>query len=236
MPVRDRRRFSTARATIIVMASVAALIAIIISPLALQAIAVTLNLNWAKLSNIGQAYGAISALIAGLALAGVVISVFLQAREARHSRWAVERERHLEIMRIAIENPFYRQVFALPDMPEDMARLSGYINLLLFHWSMSWEFGDMSEDALRDCLASILYSGAGRSYWQIFRDARLNPAGKTDREIMFNRIADAVYQESMASSAGAGPAAGGFSRERCRHLRAIVRGRHVPGLKRKKTT
>lgn len=181
----------------VLAASTVALVAIVTSPFALQAIASIFNLNWIKLSNVGQAYGAVSALIAGLALCGVAASVFLQARETRYNRWAAERSRHFELMRIAMEDPFYRQVFALPDMSEDMARLTGYINLLFYHWSLVWEFGDIPEAVLRGYLADILHSKVGRAYWQIYRDTLLKTEG-AGRQSDFYQIVDMIYRESIS--------------------------------------
>jgi hypothetical protein len=197
MSLRNIRAFHAPRVTIVVIAATTIAL-VIVSPLALQAIASIFNLNWIRLGDIGQAYGAVSALIAALALSGVAISIFLQAREARHSRWAAGRDRHFELMRIAMDNPFYRQVFVLPDMADDMARLTGYINMVLHYWSMLWEFGDVSERDLRANLKGILHSKVGRAYWVMNRGARL-AGGGTRREMIFNRIADSVYHEVINS-------------------------------------
>jgi Family of unknown function (DUF6082) len=188
--------------TTIVTASLAGLAAIVISPLALEAVSHIFNLNWTTLSNVGQAYGAVSALIAGFALFGIAASVYLQAREIRYNRWAGERARHFELMRMAIENPFYQNAFALPDIPKDAATMSGYINLLFYNWSMTYEFGDISERALRLLLSDVLYTDAGRAYWQRFGSGR-QKLMDSPREIEFNQIADMIYHESLASATGA---------------------------------
>lgn len=219
---RYRRRNFAAKATIAAAISTGLAI-IILSPLALKAVATIFNLNWIQLSNIGQAYGAISALIAGIALAGVAASVFLQAHETRHNRWAADRGRHFELMRMAVEDPFYQQAFSLPDISTDQARISGYINLLLQHWSILWEFGDISEPVLRGLLADVLHSNAGRTYWKQFGNGREQLA-TSEREIEFIRVADAVYGESTASSATL--AVGSDSREE----------RKLPSLKKTITT
>jgi hypothetical protein len=190
------QHFLTKRVTIAI-ASIAALAVVLISPLALEAVAVIFNLNWVKLSNIGQAYGAISALIAGFALVGVAASVFLQARETRYNRRDGDRVRHFELMRMAVEDSFYRQVFALPEMSEEEASLTGYINLLFYHWSIVWEFGDIPERTLRSILSDVLFSDAGRAYWKRCRDGWMETAW-TKRQIEFCRIADVVYQESIS--------------------------------------
>jgi hypothetical protein len=192
------QKFSTTRVTVAI-ASIALLAVIIISPLALEAVAAVFNLNWVRLSNIGQAYGAVSALIAGFALAGVAASVFLQARETRYNRRDGDRVRHFELMRMAVEDSFYRQVFALPEMSEEEASLTGYINLLFYHWSIVWEFRDIPERTLRSILSDVLFSDAGRAYWKRTRDGWMETAW-TKRQIQFCHIADLVYQESISLS------------------------------------
>jgi hypothetical protein len=214
------QRFFKFRITIIA-ASVAGLVVILISPLALQAIASVFNLNWVKLSNIGQAYGAISALIAGFALVGVAASVFLQARETRFNRRSDERVRHFELMRMAVEDPFYRQVFALPEMSEKEASLTGYINLLLYHWSIAWEFHDMPENNLRAILSDVLFSDAGRAYWSRFGEGWGRTAS-SKRQVEFVHIADLVYRESMASGVAAAQNASRIPWNRSLHPKATL--------------
>jgi Family of unknown function (DUF6082) len=176
----------------------AALFIAAFSPFALRAVAFWPGMDWAKLSNIGQAYGAVSAIVAALALAGVAASIFVQIREVRHNRWEAGRARHFELMRIAMEDPFYRQVFSLEGISEDTARLFGYINMILEYWTMLWEFGDATEYQLRKDLKDILATKAGRSYWNANRDVRREYA-RTRREIEFHEIADEIFQELSAS-------------------------------------
>jgi Family of unknown function (DUF6082) len=172
---------------------IAVLTLVIVSPLALRAIALIPNMSWPELGNIGQTYGAVSALLAALALVGVAAAVLTQNRDLRHSRWESARARHFEIIRMALDDPLYRQVYGARAMPENAARLEGYINLLLEYWAMLWEFGDIEEERLRTFLAELLGSGAGHVYWRKFGSLRLHEAG-TKRERAFQRIADEVYQ------------------------------------------
>ena len=171
---------------------------VVISPLALRAIALIPNISWPELGNTGQTYGAVSALLAALALVGVAASVLMQNRELRHSRWESGRARHFEIIRMALDDPLYRQVYGARGMPENEARLEGYVNLLLEYWAMLWEFGDIQEEQLRTFLRELLGSRAGHVYWRKFGSVRLHEAG-TKRERAFQRIADEVYRELAQS-------------------------------------
>jgi hypothetical protein len=190
----NRAHNRAAFAALLIGITIAVSALVIISPLALRAIALIPNISWPELSNIGQTYGAVSALLAALALVGVAASVLMQNRELRHSRWESGRARHFEIIRMALDDPLYRQVYGARAMPENEARLEGYVNLLLEYWAMLWEFGDIQEERLRTILAELLGSSAGHAYWQKFGSSRLHEAG-TKHERAFQRIADEVYRE-----------------------------------------
>jgi hypothetical protein len=176
---------------------------VIISPLALQVIDSHSNVNWSELSNIGQTYGAVSALLAALALVGVAVSVLMQNRELRHDRWEAGRSRHFDIIRMALDDPLYRQVFSVPgpQTPDDEARLVGYINMLFEYWKMMWEFGDWSDAQLRACFRDVLSTGAGYSYWTKYGIGRARLT-RTRRARIFERVADEVYRDLPSPASG----------------------------------
>jgi hypothetical protein len=55
---------------------------VILSPFALGELARSRQ-DWPQLSNVGQTYGAVSALVSSFALGGVIISLLYQARDSR---------------------------------------------------------------------------------------------------------------------------------------------------------
>src|SRR5690349_8108119 len=87
---------------------------VIISPAALNLVARIPGMNWARLSNVGQTYGAISALLTALALGGVVISLIYQARDVRTAREQASRAVHQELLKIEMEDPFYMEILGIP--------------------------------------------------------------------------------------------------------------------------
>jgi Family of unknown function (DUF6082) len=198
---------------LIVCATLLSLILVTLSPFALREIVSLPGMDWARLSNVGQTYGAISALTAALALAGVAISIGMQAREARYDRWEAGHARHFEIMRIAMEDPLYRQVFAFPKVSGDMAALFGYINLVLRFWATLWEFGGLTEYQLRNDLSSLLTTEAGRTYWRA-NGKYLLQYSDTKREIEFYQTANKVYEQSTLSDSATAKAHKGFHRAR----------------------
>src|SRR5215469_12947531 len=59
---------------------------VLISPLLLRQIARIHGVNWTMLGNVGQTYGAASALLSAIALIGVSASLVIQGRQARNER------------------------------------------------------------------------------------------------------------------------------------------------------
>src|ERR1700689_1110198 len=103
----------TIRIGILIFAT-AMLALVVISPFALQWLARIHGLNWMSLSNVGQTYGAVSALLTALALGGVVISLMYQARDVKAARVQAERTFHNELLKMEMENPIYMNVIAAP--------------------------------------------------------------------------------------------------------------------------
>jgi hypothetical protein len=74
-------------------------------------------MDWGRLSYIGQTYGAESAILSALAVGGVSVSLFLQARQARATSLFLQarqaratniqmvRDYRRELIMMALENP-----------------------------------------------------------------------------------------------------------------------------------
>ena len=177
---------------------IAILALVTLSPLLLRETSIFPNLNWGELSNVGQTYGAVSALLSTLALVGVVVSVFLQRRETRFSRIEASRTRHHELMMLGMEHPSYFKIFGAPqDVSVDVWHSFVYINMHLQFWQMLWEFSDMSETELRFHAQGMFNSSLGREYWDRYGGERLrNDNTKKERE--FDKALDVIYREAIA--------------------------------------
>lgn len=165
--------------------TIGVLILVAISPLALRSLADMHQLDWARLSNIGQTYDAVSAFLVAIGLGGVVVTVILQVRELRYNRMSTDRNHHFELIKMAMDDPTYMKVLR-PKRDFDSFRQSAYANLMIRHWQVIWEFGDLSETELRETIASDLFSSpAGRSNWERFVGGRLRDAtSKRQREFV----------------------------------------------------
>jgi hypothetical protein len=119
--LKDFFRIASRRVRLIMVVTVltiALLVLVVLSPLILEELGASVRINWAQLSNIGQTYGAVSALLTAMALLGVVASLFLQARDVKNSREQAWRTFHHELIRMELDDPLYMTALGAPwDVP-----------------------------------------------------------------------------------------------------------------------
>jgi hypothetical protein len=153
---------------------------------------------WARLGNIGQTYGAASALVSVFALTGVAGSIFFQSREAKASRDQALRSLHFDLMKMAMEDPVYAKSWGpfFGDDDFDSQRQHMYINLIIAHWLMMCEFDAMTDVHLRS-VAHVLFLGApGRSFWSGGRELRIKSSGSRS-ERRFHAVLDQEYEKAL---------------------------------------
>ncbi len=195
---------SSRRGIIAVLAAVACLAIIglvVFSPLALTAMG-HLDANWSELSNVGQTYGAISALISSLALGGVIVSLLYQARDGRTAREQSMRTLQHQLLKMQMEDPALMNVtgapWNLPISPDSSSiREHLYMHMWVGFWAGNYVMGEMSSEAVRVTARNeLLNSQAGRAYWAAVGQRLLDTStGKYNR---FTRIFDEEYQNIMA--------------------------------------
>ncbi|HWE87850.1 MAG TPA: DUF6082 family protein [Pseudonocardiaceae bacterium] len=169
---------------------------VVVSPWALRAIGGS-NLDWNRLSSIGQTYGAVSAIIAAVALLGVVASLVVQRREAKAARINAQRNHHVDLMRMAMEDPLYMDCLGQYLTENfDTKRQRAYVNLLVAQWFSQYEIGEFNDKRLRVAATNVLTSLPGRGYWEAARQYwRENYSGRRARR--FHRVLEEAYQEAV---------------------------------------
>jgi hypothetical protein len=177
---------------------------VIISPLALKWFARVPGINWMNLSNIGQTYGAISALLSALALGGVAVSLLYQARDLKTAREQTSCTIHQDLLQIEMKDPFYMEVMAAPWgrtvglNDYDALRRNHFIHMWVSFWEGQYVLGELSEKAVRSTASSELFVSAyGRKYWSLSRIAKLE--NNTGRRLQFIKIVDEEYGKATES-------------------------------------
>jgi hypothetical protein len=184
----------------VAMVTAAILVGIAYSPILLSRINYK-GMNWLRLSNIGQAYGAASAIISGVALTGIAFSLLFQARQGRLDRIRAIRDRQVELLRIVLDDPkIYAPVIGLPpSSDEDEIRQFYFTTLWMNYSRLGYEAGVITESHLRkEIFPSAFGSAPVRNYWNTTSASWQQGAGHSRRDRRFARIAAEEYRKAMA--------------------------------------
>ena len=186
-----RHLFVPSRRMFLIAIVTSALIAIgglvILSPFALVELA-HFRHDWLQLSNIGQTYGAVSALLSSLALAGVIVSLLFQARDNQNAREQTTRTLHLELIRMELNDPSLMTAVGAPwglNLPAESGPIREYLYVQMWvsFWAGNYTIGEMSDSTVRQLGARELFrSKAGRSYWAMIGEVQVaNSSGRRNR-------------------------------------------------------
>lgn len=195
--LRQRRYLVAALAGTI---SIAFIVLVAASPLALRELASSFDLNWSSLSNVGQTYGAVSALITGLALGGVAISLFYQAKDVSTTRSQAVRTFHHELLRMELDDEDCMWAsgapwgMAVPANYRDL-RLHVYVHMWVSFWESQFIIGEMPEEAVRSSAVELFSGVSGRDYWRRAGQQRLSL--HKGRQLAFIRIIDEEYRAAI---------------------------------------
>ncbi|WP_281179849.1 DUF6082 family protein [Actinoplanes subtropicus] len=158
--------------------------------------AVGASAGWGELSDVGQAYGGVSAILSGLALCGIAGSLLLQWRQTRLAHVTAVRERHFELVKMAVEDPDL--MFPItPDISIAERKRWMVLNLWVAHWAMLWDTHELSRRALRTVFDELFHDESAAAWWA----ARGRPGWDVDargRRKAFQAVADEAYEAASA--------------------------------------
>src|SRR6266536_2893354 len=98
----ERLRGRSRRRSLMLGPALAAVCALIVASPLLMAWVARIRLPWRDLGDIGQAYGAVSAVVSGLAICGVAASLIMQQRQNRTTELHTVRQRHFDLVRLTL--------------------------------------------------------------------------------------------------------------------------------------
>lgn len=184
----------------IIIAAIAFLALIILSPFALRVLATSFGLDWSNLSNIGQTYDAVSALITALALGGVVISLLYQARDVGAARFQAIRTFQFELIRMELEDADLMQASGAPwgmAIPADhrVLRRHVFVHMWLSFWEDQFLLNEMSAKSVRLAARELFSGKPAREYWESAGNRRLS--SNEGRILQFLRIIDEEYRSAI---------------------------------------
>jgi hypothetical protein len=201
------RRWSVPTFAAVVLVGLVA--AIVAAPWLVKA-AVGRSADWVQLSNIGQAYGGVSALLSGLAFCGVACSLILQWRQVRLTQIMAVQDRQFELVKLAINDPDLGFSFGT-DLPFEEKRRWQASNLWVAHWAMQWEMGMLSEPVLRVAFEEHFKHNAVARDWWMNSGPTWHP--HPDRRLRrFLAIADESFRRALAAERSHGESGTGGER------------------------
>jgi len=154
-------------------AAVFLIAAVAVSPFALDSFRSGDDTDWQRRSVIGQTYGAISALVAALALGAIAVSVFFQWQEIQATKEFARRAIHNDLLKMAIEDPELRECCHIGSPNAAPSRQHLYCNLLFSFWETNYALGLLHHDEIEGVAGQMLSTRPGYDYWTSTREYRL---------------------------------------------------------------
>jgi Family of unknown function (DUF6082) len=151
-------------ATLLLIAGILSLV--LISPLFLRQLSHIKGIDWATLSNVGQTYGAASAILSAIALIGVSLSLLVQARQARTERVRITRERHMELLQIILDDPdVFGPVIGIRRRPLVDSRQHLFCTMWVNYARMGYQAGVLTEEILHDDIFGPAFQNEPMRKW-----------------------------------------------------------------------
>ncbi len=122
-------------------------------------------LPWNELADVGDAFGGASAVLSALALSGVGASLLFQQRQIRQELADLDRQQHIELLKLAIEHPELIEVLDRDTAGTSHPRHEIYANLAMMYWLAIWQLGEIDDAELRGMAASMFRSDISRRWW-----------------------------------------------------------------------
>ncbi|MDP9797548.1 hypothetical protein J2S43_006060 [Catenuloplanes nepalensis] len=154
-----------------------------------------------RMSQIGQAYGGLSALLSGGATFGVVIALVMQTRQIRMSQAQGIRMMQIELMKILIEHPDVRPRPPLfdPDMRAQHRR-DIFTNLMYRYLEHGYEIGYLPDEAIRLEMINQFSVPDIRRWWELVRGT-VSKAAHNEHQQRFFAIAESAFESAVAETA-----------------------------------
>ncbi len=184
--------------------------------------------TWIRWSNAGQAFGVLTAVFSGFALAALVITFVMQLQELKAQRMELCQQRellgragtalhrsaeaqlrnlHRDLMRLAMEDEELAEVW--PTLVSGLApgrnRQYLYANLIIQHHWLRFRISDITEEQLRSELGYLFSSPLVRQYWRDTERARASHIVPGTEEFHFNQVVAQVASENPGPAALDGP-------------------------------
>ena len=174
----------------------AAMMVVLFAPLVLSHF-FTSDQDYSRLSDIGQSYGAASAVVSTVALAVVLVSVVMQHRQVKAGKLQAISVMTEELIQLTMENPVYRQCWGARVAPENVPEDLFYCcNKILKTWKLAWDLHDLPAAQARASLANFFDSEIPRCFWERHSVWHLQ-GGARNRRVQFLTMVNEEYLRAL---------------------------------------
>jgi hypothetical protein len=172
--------------------------------------------DWTVFANVGESFGALNAVISGLALAAVVVTFWMQFAElkAQRAELASQRESlvrshadvyratetdvrrlHMELIKFALKDPALARVWPIgqADLSPERTRQYLYVNLVLQHLALQARIGTVAD--IERQVRRVFCSPVVREYWRDTAADRKKMVDPGSAEQRFSELATKVCDE-----------------------------------------
>ncbi|MEU3917138.1 DUF6082 family protein [Streptomyces sp. NPDC029004] len=159
--------------------------------------------EWAKLSDVGQVYSAVGAVVSSFALVGVAASLYLQSREARLSRELAHLSMQLEILRFGLEDPVLTTAMEPPHGSRayslDDYKRECYVHTVVRQKYLAFSIGVLDSRVVRTGMSLSFRGESFRRYWEDHGDHWMGGDAATDVTVRrFREIVESEYRRAVA--------------------------------------
>ncbi|GIF71535.1 DUF6082 family protein [Asanoa siamensis] len=149
--------------------------------------------QWKALSDVGQAFGTVSALLSAVALLGVWSSIRLQTRQAEVAKFEAVRSIRGQLIQIAFDEPELLALWGFDRSGGDEEmREAAYLSLIFSYMKMAHAVGAITDLELVRAGPAIFRTARTRSWWEKARHAYLADTFSAEATT-FAQMVDAQY-------------------------------------------
>jgi hypothetical protein len=144
-----------------------------------------------RLSDVGQAFGVVSAAISAVAVVAVALSLRIQRRQAGIAQLEAVLTLRTDLLRFAIEQPRYLPIWGYGESGPS-ARETAYCSMVFVYLKMAFSLGLLTEFELREYCRLVFVHEPVVQFWTNAK--RVYLLDKTNPGATFATIVDAEFE------------------------------------------
>ncbi|WP_053669848.1 DUF6082 family protein [Streptomyces sp. NRRL B-1140] len=173
-----------------------------LSPFILRAVA-PVGMDWNRLSEVGQVYGAVAVLFSAAAFLGAVISIWHQAKQTRIMHEEIRSSMHKELILRALDDETLAHCWEPPPEPLTFLenRQHAFCNLIYRLWLSDYVVGRVTLAATKITLEVHFKGEVARRHWRIYGQGWLDwaTANLNKREQEFVSLTQSIFEAAVAA-------------------------------------